>query len=118
MRLRHTSLLAADPDLFAEVDEATLRRCEPLLTVRAAHLERGSASGFLQAAEPSALGLLLLDGLMVREVHLGSRHCVEVLGPGDVLRPWVSLGADTSISIESNWRVLDYAQIAILDDRE
>jgi CRP/FNR family cyclic AMP-dependent transcriptional regulator len=33
-------------------------------------------------------GLLVLDGLLVRRVAIEGRYGAELLGPGDLLRPW------------------------------
>src|SRR5262245_10163715 len=34
------------------------------------------------------LGLLVMDGLVTRNVAVGEATCAELLGTGDVLRPW------------------------------
>jgi CRP-like cAMP-binding protein len=60
-------------------------------------------------------GLLVLDGLLARRVHLGNRECVELLGAGDVLRPWASAGENSSISVDARWVVQTEARIALLD---
>ena len=64
---------------------------------------------------PRHLGLLLVDGMLARDVALGNRVGVELLGPGDVLRPWVHLGEHTSISLEENFTVTEPATLAVLD---
>lgn len=66
-------------------------------------------------AQPRHLGLLILEGTLTRDVVLGNRTGVELLGPGDVLRPWVRLGRHTSISLEENFTVADHAALAVLD---
>ena len=35
-----------------------------------------------------ALGLLVLDGLIIRRVGVAGRFGAELLGDGDLLRPW------------------------------
>lgn len=45
--------------------------------------EWGSRAGF---------GLLLLDGFLSRRVSLRDRAAVELLGPGDLLQPWLDDG--------------------------
>ncbi|HEY4094085.1 MAG TPA: hypothetical protein VGM33_01145, partial [Baekduia sp.] len=42
------------------------------------------------AVEPgsSPLGLLIVDGLLLRDLDFGRRSSTEVLGSGDILRPW------------------------------
>src|SRR3954451_10271862 len=62
-------------------------------------------------------GLLVLEGAFVRRVELGPRDAVELLGPGDIGRPWVSFGGDSSISLSGNWTVHQRARIAFLDRR-
>lgn len=68
--------------------------------------------------EPRLLGLLVLDGLMTRRVSLDGKSSVDLLGPGDLIRPTDSLG-DTLAMVPSHveWRVYDATSIAILDAR-
>src|SRR5437763_7872103 len=62
-------------------------------------------------------GLLVLEGAFVRRVRLGPRDAAELLGPGDIGRPWVSFGGDSSISLAGGWTVHQRARIAFLDRR-
>jgi CRP-like cAMP-binding protein len=61
-------------------------------------------------------GLLVLDGLFVRLVGLGGRFGAELLGRGDLLRPWEGDGEPGgTLSFDSAWRVLTPARLAVLD---
>lgn len=60
-------------------------------------------------------GLLVLEGLLARRVHLGNRECVELLGAGDVLRPWARVREGSSIAIDDRWVVHQEVEIALLD---
>jgi CRP-like cAMP-binding protein len=60
-------------------------------------------------------GLLVVEGLITRRVRLGARVGAELLGPGDILRPWVSFGTGSSIPDTSGWRVEQPALLARLD---
>ncbi|HEX2086740.1 MAG TPA: helix-turn-helix domain-containing protein [Solirubrobacteraceae bacterium] len=63
-------------------------------------------------------GYLVLDGLLSRDVRVGRHGCAELLGPGEVLRPWdVDEGAAAPVRHESAWRVLQPARLAVLDAR-
>jgi len=62
-------------------------------------------------------GLLLLDGIMLRRAGIEGRHAAELLGPGDLLRPWQHNGADSTLDIEWTWRVVAPARCAVLDSR-
>ena len=62
-------------------------------------------------------GLLILDGLVVRRVGFDGRWGAELLGPGDLLRPWEG-DIDTAsgaMPFETHWRVMNPLRIAVLD---
>jgi CRP-like cAMP-binding protein len=63
----------------------------------------------------SGLGLLLLEGLLVRRVGLQGRFGAELLGRGDLLRPWQLEDTANSIPQTCAWRVLQRARVAVLD---
>jgi CRP-like cAMP-binding protein len=68
--------------------------------------------------EPGFIGLLLVDGMIARDIEIGGRRCSELLGPGDVLRPWdYDDGEMTSVPSESTWSVLEPTRVAVLDRR-
>jgi hypothetical protein len=62
------------------------------------------------------LGLLVLDGLLVRQVDVGGLRCSELLGPGDLLRPWDDDGATATLDTGARWRVLEPTRLALLDE--
>jgi hypothetical protein len=72
------------------------------------HAPAGAKDGF---------GLLVLEGLLVREVGVEGRHAAEVLGPADLLRPWDHDDADALLPVTAAWRVLCAARLAVLDAR-
>jgi CRP/FNR family transcriptional regulator, cyclic AMP receptor protein len=61
------------------------------------------------------LGLLVLDGLLAREVTVGEHTCAELLGPGDVLQPWLRVGPDESVATDVSWEVVQRMLAAVLD---
>jgi hypothetical protein len=64
------------------------------------------------------LGLLVLEGLLTRQVVIGEATCAELLGGGDVLRPWTELESGiSSIASESRWQVVKPTRLAILNAR-
>lgn len=66
------------------------------------------------AAAEDGYGLLVLSGLFCRRVVQGDRFGAELLGPGDLLRPWDRIGEWSSIPVESNWLVIEGARLAVL----
>ena len=59
-------------------------------------------------------GLLILHGVLAREVTIVGRTATELLGPGDMLRPWDVRG-DEPVPSSVFWLVLTTTQIALLD---
>jgi len=63
------------------------------------------------------LGFYLLDGLLAREIELLGISCTELLGTGDLLRPWDHDGRDAPVPATVRWEVLQPARVAMLDRR-
>ncbi len=61
------------------------------------------------------IGLLILEGLIVRRVGIDGRFGSELLGDGDLLRPWQGDDAEPTLSRTTGWRVLAPARVALLD---
>jgi hypothetical protein len=58
------------------------------------------------------LGFLVLGGLLIREICIGRDWSSELLGEGDVLRPWLE---DSASFVEARWEVLEPTRLAVLD---
>ncbi len=63
----------------------------------------------------ASLGLLLIEGLMAREVTVGDYTCAELLGPGDLIQPWLRIGQERSVATDIDWAVVEPASLAVLD---
>jgi hypothetical protein len=91
------SVLERDPDLGEALapEEFPLARHQAIARVR--RYPKGCWSAALTAFDRAgALGLLIMDGLLVRQVTVGDRTRAELLGPGDVTPRGVQL--DISLS--------------------
>jgi CRP/FNR family transcriptional regulator, cyclic AMP receptor protein len=64
----------------------------------------------------SGIGLLVLGGLLVRRVGIEGRFGAELLGEGDLLRPWESEEEEPTLPMTTAWRVLEPTRVAILDE--
>ena len=64
---------------------------------------------------PGHLGLLVLDGLLARDVVLEETLATELVGRGDLLRPADRDGQDAPVPFDIAWHVLKPARIAVLD---
>ena len=74
-------LLEADPDLGRGLDPRRIREVSQRLFVRAIDAPRGPwtpGRALNHGSQP--IGLLVLDGLLVREATVGDHPCAEQLG--------------------------------------
>jgi hypothetical protein len=62
------------------------------------------------------IGLLVLEGLLLRRVGIEGRFGAELLGEGDLLRPWQDDQNSPMLPLETGWSVVSPARAAILDD--
>ncbi len=108
-------VLRADPDLAAGVEAARLDAARRACLAPRAELQRGPWDP-ATASPPTAdgFGLLLLSGFLVRRVGRGGRFGAELVGPGDLLRPWQTIGATATAPFEPSWSVVAAAELAVL----
>ncbi len=115
-RRERVAVLDVDPDLASRLNAA-----------RRAHAERMSVAivlrreaGVWRAKEDAAygrdgLGLLVVEGMLVRRVGLEGRFGAELLSVGDVLQPSEHDGEEVTLPFEAAWRVLAPLRLAVLD---
>jgi hypothetical protein len=113
--LRPVKVFAADPDLLMGLDPPTARVVRDRGIVDSMIL----AEGVWTPPGPDelgagAIGLLVLDGLLCRTIGFAGLESPELIGAGDLLRPWEDRGA-ASLEFATDWRVLERASVAILD---
>jgi len=110
------SLLDADPELADRLDPAERDRArrESLVRVRRLSVGAWDASGAIEA-DSHHRGFLLADGLLSREVDVMGRCCCELLGPGDVMRPWNWDEEGSHVQAEVGWQVLEPTRLVVLD---
>lgn len=109
------SLLEADPELGALLDDVTAQRAKAELSVSWAPLETGPWDvARLRHASLANAGLLVLSGVVAREVALAGDVSTELLGTGDLIRPF---GTDTDalLDAEVRWNVIGSGRVAMLD---
>jgi hypothetical protein len=69
----------------------------------------------LAGADASHVGLLVLDGLLGRELLAEDVRSLELLGPGDLLRPWGDSARADLLHAVVRWSALADTRLAILD---
>jgi CRP/FNR family cyclic AMP-dependent transcriptional regulator len=109
-------LLNVDPELARELDPRRAREAAQRLYVRVVDVPRGRwmpGAGFLEGSRP--LGLLILDGLLVREATVGDHPSAELLGPGDLLRTWEDEDSEELLPRTIEWSALTQTRLAVID---
>jgi CRP/FNR family transcriptional regulator, cyclic AMP receptor protein len=110
-------VLVSDPELAIGLDERRLQRARRECLAQEVVVDEGywtpeDAEG---EAARGGIGLLILDGLLVRRVGAGARYGAELLGPGDLLRPWEHDGEDTTLPFDTSFRAIERLHLAVLD---
>jgi hypothetical protein len=62
------------------------------------------------------LGLLVLGGLLIRHVGIRGRFGGELVGEGDLLRPWQPDSQTSLLPLETGWSVIHPTRLAVLDE--
>jgi CRP/FNR family cyclic AMP-dependent transcriptional regulator len=112
--VRAVHVLEVDPELGADIEPKQLplaagRAVAPLLVFS----DRGPWEVHEDSIDGSGhLGLLIVEGILARHARVGDRGGIELLGPGDVLRPWVR--SEFALA-DINWSVIEPLRIASLD---
>jgi CRP-like cAMP-binding protein len=108
-------LLDLDDDLADEFDVRSRVSARQLATVKLLDTEVGDGDlGAWFDAARGGMGLLILEGLLAFEMHVGDRTTTELIGAGDLLQPPTDRG-DELLEGLADWRVLWPSRLALLD---
>ena len=111
-------LLALDPDLGQLLTPERRAAAERELRVRVTTFPVGEwDGGRLADADPSHLGLLLVEGVLAREIVLADTVSTELLGPGDIVRPWHLEGPPGLLPVAVRWNALAAVRLGLIDRR-
>lgn len=112
-----SSLLDLDPDLANGLDAAELAAARRILVPVATAAVGGWRPPTHVVAGAGSLGFLVVEGLLTRRAMIADTRCTELLGRGDILRPWSMDATEvSSVPIEAAWHVVDHpARLAVLD---
>jgi CRP/FNR family cyclic AMP-dependent transcriptional regulator len=109
-------LLDVDPELARELDPRRAREAAQRLYARVIDIPRGRwnpSAGMLEGTRP--IGLLILEGVLVREATVGDHPSAELLGPGDLLRAWEDADSEELLPRRIDWSALTATRVAIVD---
>jgi CRP/FNR family cyclic AMP-dependent transcriptional regulator len=109
-------LLVVDPDLASAIQSSTRRRAA-LRTVTAGDLALapGQQPDRRLIESEGALGVVVLNGFLVREWSTGDHISADLLGPDDVVQPWGSEPMITMLRHTVSMTALTPVRLALLD---
>jgi len=112
-------LLDLDPDLGRLLDAHDQARALRDLRVRVHRRERGPwrITALPSEATTQHLGVLILDGVIGSDTVIDDVISTELLGAGDVVRPWPLDEDERLLCQETRWTVLADCSVALLDQR-
>jgi CRP/FNR family cyclic AMP-dependent transcriptional regulator len=115
---RVAPLLDLDPDLGQFLDGESRESAHRQLLVSVRRLAPGEwDAAALTVADPGHVGLLVLDGVIAREVLAADIVSTELLGQGEVLRPWEISPDPSLLRADVRWNILAETRLAVLDRR-
>lgn len=110
------AVLSVDRELAERLEGARLARAESLSVARVLRRQVGVWEARQDAGcGRDGLGLLVVDGVLVRRVGMAGRFGAELLSSGDVLQPSRHDGEEATLPFEATWRILAPLRLAVLD---
>ena len=112
-------VLDSDPDLGQNLPPDRFEQARQALVARTENVPRGVWLPDSEAGPDAngGIGLLILEGVLIRRLSLQHRSCAELLGPGDLLRPSQDGFGELLAPFSVAFRVVDPLVIAQLDVR-
>lgn len=108
-------LLDEDPDLGTALREPAEARERCMVRVA----EFGPGAQWAPSAGPAhgadRLGFLVLEGVFLYRLSIAGGETADLLGPGDLLRPWATEDEYSDLLSSSRWQVVQHARVAVLD---
>lgn len=111
-------VLDADPELGERLSAEEFDAAHERLLSRVVTVESGvwlPQQSWNEDQHPT-LGLLVLEGLLTRQINVAGRLSTELLGSGDLLRPW-DQDAEMGVPVGVSWTALSRTRLAVLDQR-
>lgn len=110
-------LLELDPDLGRHLSGSRLEQAAGGLPARIVELGPGPWTPIGPPGSDAApTGVVVIDGLLSKNVQIAGGCAAELVGPGDVIRPTELAGESLLFDATIGWTVLEASTLALLDD--
>ena len=110
-------LLTEQPDLGARLEADELAAATPVLRARTVVLTEEPLTIPDEVRQPGSLGLLVLEGWLGFRIREHGVQRLELVGPGDLIRPWMEQEDVVALRPAPDWIVLERVRVAVLDRR-
>jgi hypothetical protein len=112
---RCVSLVDADPDLVEGIPEDDHALAERVLTRPLYEIPKGRwAPELLRGHDSGGFALLVVDGVITRQLEVADRTFMQILGSGDVLKP---VGGGLVFERPLVWTAFERSSVVVLDER-
>lgn len=107
-----------EPQLLEGLDSVSAEAARRAGVADLIRITPGPWSGPDEAgAEDAMLGLLVVDGLLVREARIGAAEATDIAGTGDLIRVRGRCDDFADRAFQGRWRALTPVTLALLDRR-
>lgn len=107
-------VLRQEPDLAIGLSGEELERARRACVATVVQAGKGNWDPAIPGVSADGFGLLTVSGYFLRRVGREGRFGAELLGPGDLLRPWQVAG-EAALPFEPYLRAITPVEVAILD---
>lgn len=108
-------LLDAEPSLARGIERSVLDDAREKLVAEVRRVDPGEWEDAHRAPpSPLFIGYLILEGAFTREITVSSRPSLELLGPGDLIRPWVVPRALDVMHVTDEWSLISIGHVAVI----
>jgi CRP/FNR family transcriptional regulator, cyclic AMP receptor protein len=114
MNTETMDVLRREPDLASGLPSSARAHAIQECVAEVVRVEQGAWDPRGAGPDPGGFGLLVSTGYLVRRVGQGGRFGAELLGPGDLVRPWHP-GNGASVPVEPLWTAITPVEVAVLD---
>src|SRR5579875_3553471 len=102
------------PEIIENLDPSEQEQARQQLVADLVVVSTGTWTPSIPVSQPGHLGLLVLEGLLARDVILDRPLATELVGRSDLLRPSDRDGQDAPIPFGISWTVLQPTRLAVL----
>lgn len=115
--LRSIRVLELDPELGTALDEDAFVQARKRCTAQTVSLAASRRWSVDPGDALEHIGLLVLRGVLLYRLPLAGRETIDLVGAGDLVRPWPPVDEYAELFTASRWQVLESAELAVLDIR-